>query len=179
MDHVDVECVKPICYIFCLSVNKNISHNFANDLCWYILVCLKTLYWWDESHLYILEPRTKFVETKVENPVNSRNDSIFQIPNSFLYPLISMLNLGKFCCQKPKTLPITLISCERELFSLKNWFLFCLKILSKIVGYWYFLKKSSLIAQWVWNTCWCILCLKFNQFQVIKVICMNQCSYSA
>ena len=63
----------------------------------------------------------KLVETKVENAVNSRNDSIFQIPNSPLYPSKSILNLAKFCCQKPKTLPKTLILGER-VFSLKNRF---------------------------------------------------------
>ena len=51
-----------------------------------------------------LQPSTKLVETKVENPVNSRNESISQIPNSPPYPPISVLNLAKFCCQKPKTL---------------------------------------------------------------------------
>ena len=69
------------------------------------------------------QPWTKLLETKVENPVNSRNDSIFQIPNSSPYPPIPMLNLAKFCCQKPKTLPTTLIWGEREgFFSLKSRF---------------------------------------------------------
>ena len=35
-----------------------------------------------ESEPGKLQPWTKLVETKVENPVNSRNDSIFQIPSS-------------------------------------------------------------------------------------------------
>ena len=65
------------------------------------------------------QPWTKLVETKVENPVNSRNDSIFQIPNSPPYPPISMLNLAKFGCQKPKTLPTTLIWGERGFFTEK------------------------------------------------------------
>ena len=47
-----------------------------------------------------LQTWTKLVETKLENPVNSRNDSIFQIPISPLYPQISMLNLAKFRFQK-------------------------------------------------------------------------------
>ena len=55
------------------------------------------------------KPWTKLVETKFENPVNSRNDSIFQIPKSPSYPLISMLILTKFCCQKSKTLAKALI----------------------------------------------------------------------
>ena len=52
-----------------------------------------------------LQHWTKLVETEV----NSRNGSIFQILNSPPYPLISMLNPAKFCCQKPTTLRITLI----------------------------------------------------------------------
>ena len=67
----------------------------------------------------MLQPWTKLVETKVEKPVNSRNDSIFQIPNSSPYPPISMLNLAEFCCQKPKTLPTTLIWGERGFFTEK------------------------------------------------------------
>ena len=66
-----------------------------------------------------LQPWTKLVETKVENPVNSRNDSIFEIPNSPPYPPISMLTLAKFCCQKPKTLPTTLTWGERGFFTEK------------------------------------------------------------
>ena len=76
--------------------------------------------------LYNLQPWTKLVETKVENPVNSRNDSSFQIPNSPPYPPISMLNLAKFCCQKPKTLPTTLICGGEGFFHWKIDFLFCL-----------------------------------------------------
>ena len=72
------------------------------------------------------QPWTKLVETKVENLVNSRNDSSFQIPNSPPYPLISMLNLPKFCCQKPKTLPATLIWGAEGLFHWKIDFLVCL-----------------------------------------------------
>ena len=59
--------------------------------------------------LSFLQSWTKLAETKVENPVNPRNGSIFQIQDSPPYPLISMLNLVKFCCQKPKTLQTTLI----------------------------------------------------------------------
>ena len=66
------------------------------------------------------QPWTKLVETKVENPVNSRNGSIFQIPNSPPYPSISMLNLAKFCCQKLKTLRTTLIYGERDFFTEKQ-----------------------------------------------------------
>ena len=33
-----------------------------------------------------LQPWTKLVETKLENPVKSRNGSTFQISNSPLYP---------------------------------------------------------------------------------------------
>ena len=68
-----------------------------------------------ESEPGKLQPWTKLVETKVENPVNSRNDSSFQIPNS----QISMLNLAKFCFQKPKTLQTTLIWRERGFFTEK------------------------------------------------------------
>ena len=63
-----------------------------------------------------LQSWTKLVETRVENPANSRNGSIFQIQNSPPYPLISMLNLVKFCCQKPKTLQTTLIWGEGGFF---------------------------------------------------------------
>ena len=73
-----------------------------------------------------LQSWTKLVETRVENPVNSRNGSIFQIQNSPPYPLISMLNLVKFCCQKPKTLQTTLIWGKRGFFRSKINFLFCL-----------------------------------------------------
>ena len=64
-----------------------------------------------------LQPWTKLVEIKVENPVNSRNDSSFPIPNSSPDLPISMLTLGKFCCQKPKKSPTTLISGERGFFT--------------------------------------------------------------
>ena len=74
-----------------------------------------------KAPVFELQPWTKLVETKVENPVNSRNDSIFQIPISPSYPPISILNLAKFCCQKPKTLPTILIWGERD-FLLKNRF---------------------------------------------------------
>ena len=45
-----------------------------------------------------LQPWKTLVETKVENPGNSRNDSIFQIPSSPTYPPppISMLNWLSF-----------------------------------------------------------------------------------
>ena len=76
---------------------------------------------WKISVKLLLQPWTKLVEIKVENPVNSRNDSIFKIPNSPPYPPISMLNLAEFCCQKPKNLPTTLIW-GRGVFSLKNRF---------------------------------------------------------
>ena len=39
-----------------------------------------------KAPVFELQPWTKLVETKVENPVNSRNDSIFQIPISAAYP---------------------------------------------------------------------------------------------
>ena len=73
---------------------------------------------WKISVKLLLQPWTKLVEIKVENPVNSRNDSIFKIPNSPPYPPISMLNLAEFCCQKPKTLP-TLIWGEKGFFTEK------------------------------------------------------------
>ena len=81
-----------------------------------------------------LQPWTKLVETKVENPVNSRNDSIFEIPNSPPYPPISMLTLAKFCCQKPKTLPTTLTWGERGFFTERQIFYFVSTVLSKIVA---------------------------------------------
>ena len=51
--------------------------------------------------------------------VNSRNDSIFKIPNSPPYPPISMLNLAQFCCQNPKTFPKKFIWAERGFFNEK------------------------------------------------------------
>ena len=69
--------------------------------------------------LIFLQPWIKLVERKVENPVNSRNGSIFQVPNSPLYHPISMLNQAKFCCQKLKTLRTTLICGERGFFTKK------------------------------------------------------------
>ena len=116
---------------------------------------------------------TKLVETKVENAVNSRNYSIFQIPNSPPYPPISMLNLTGFCCQKSKTLPTTLVLWERGFFTEKQIFYFVSTVLPKILGYWYFLKNPLQIAHWYWAACWCTACFKFNQFKVIKVVCMN------
>ena len=61
-------------------------------------------------------------ETKCEKRVNPRNKSFIQIPNSPPYPLISMLNLAKFCCQKPKTLSTTMIWGERGFFTGKEIF---------------------------------------------------------
>ena len=44
-----------------------------------------------------------------------------------------MLNLAKFCFQKPKTLPTTLILGERGFFTEKQIFYFVSTVLSKIV----------------------------------------------
>ena len=52
-----------------------------------------------------------------------------------------MLNLVKFCCQKPKTLQITSIWGERVFFTEKYIFYFVSTVFSKIVGYEYFLKN--------------------------------------
>ena len=71
---------------------------------------------------FILQSWTKLVRTKFQNPVNSRNGSVFQIPNFSSYPPISMLNLAKFCYQEPKTLRTTLIWVERDFVLLKNRF---------------------------------------------------------
>ena len=59
-----------------------------------------------------------------------------------------MLNLVKFCCQKPKTLQITSIWGERVFFTEKYIFYFVSTVLSKIVGYEYFYEKLSQIAEW-------------------------------
>ena len=50
----------------------------------------------------LLQPWTKVVETKVENPENSRYGSIFQIPNFPPYHSLSLLNLAQFCCKSLK-----------------------------------------------------------------------------
>ena len=71
--------------------------------------------------MHILESWTKLFVTKVEDPVNSRNGSIFLIENSPPYPRTSMLNVVKFCCQKLETLQRTLIWGAGE-FLLKNKF---------------------------------------------------------
>ena len=68
------------------------------------------------------QPWKKLVETKVENPVNSRNDTIFQIPNSPSYPSIPMFNLASICSQKPETLRTSLNCGGERFFSLKNRF---------------------------------------------------------
>ena len=44
MNPVHVECVKPIYNILALSVNKNISINFANGSYYYIVSHSKSLY---------------------------------------------------------------------------------------------------------------------------------------
>ena len=49
------------------------------------------------NNIYNLQPWSKLVETKFENPVSSRNRFVFQIPNScpYLSPVL-MLNLVKY-----------------------------------------------------------------------------------
>ena len=120
----------PIIDIFKISLFSHQNNYFA------ILLIFNTQPWLKLLKNYELlcfknfpQSWTKLVETKVENAVNLRNDSIFQIPNSPLYPQTSMLNLAKFCCQKsktfrfccqnPKTVPTTLIWGERGFFTAK------------------------------------------------------------
>ena len=68
----------------------------------------------------------------------------------------------------------------RSVVSLKNnFFCFISTVLSKIVGYWYFLKNTPQMAEWYWNPCWCTVSIKISQVQVIQVIYIDQCSYSA
>ena len=50
-----------------------------------------------------------------------------------LTPSISMLNLTKFCCQKPKNYRTTLIWVERDFFIEKQIFYFLSTVLHKIV----------------------------------------------
>ena len=69
-------------------------------------------------------------------------ESIFQIPNSPPYPPISMLNLAEFCCQKPKTLPTTLIWGERGFFHWKIDFLFCLNSFAQDCSYRTFISHN-------------------------------------
>ena len=57
----------------------------------------------------VLQPWIKIIETKIENPVNLKKDSIFQISNSSPHIPVSMLNLAKFSCEIPNTLQTTLI----------------------------------------------------------------------
>ena len=58
-----------------------------------------------------------------------------------------MLNLVKFCFQKPKTVRATLICGERGFLAEKEIFYFVLTVLSKIAVYLYFLKKTPQIAE--------------------------------
>ena len=113
---------------------------------------------------------TKLVETKVGNQVNSRNASIFQIPNSPPDLFISMLDLVQFCCQNNKALETTLIWGERGFFTEKQIFYFVSTVLSKIVGYLYLFKKPSETVEKYCNACWWTVCFKCNQFEVIKMI---------
>ena len=71
---------------------------------------------------FYLQSWTKLVELKVEITGDSRNGAIFQISNSCPYSPISMLNLAKFCCQKPKT---TVIWGRERTSCWKINFLFC------------------------------------------------------
>ena len=61
---------------------------------------------------------------------------------------LKKFNLRKFCFQKSKTLETTLIWGGRGFFSEKKIFYFFSTVLSKIVGYWHFLKKMLEIAEW-------------------------------
>ena len=61
---------------------------------------------------------------------------------------LKKFNLRKFCFQKSKTLETTLIWGGRDFFSEKKIFYFFSTVLSKIVGYWHFLKKMLQIAEW-------------------------------
>ena len=125
------------------------------------------------TNVYVLKISkswTNFVETKVENPVNSRNNSTFQVVNSSLYPHIPMLNLAKTCYGKPETLQTTLIRGMEGVFLAEaKIFYFLLTSSSKIIGYWYFLKNTPQIAEWVWNACWCTVSFNFNQVQVREI----------
>ena len=127
----------------------------------------------------VLQPWTKVIETKVENPRNLKTDSIFQISNSPSHGPISMLNLAMLSFQMPKTLQTTLIWLQGGFFAENYIFYFVSAVLSKITGYWYFLKISPQTAHCYCNACWCTLCFQFNQFRLVKLICMNWCSYSA
>ena len=59
------------------------------------------------------------------------------------YPSISILNLAKYCFQKPKTLQTTLIWEDRSFSTEKKILYFVSKVLSKILHYSYFLKKNA------------------------------------
>ena len=88
------------------------------------------------------QPWSKLVETKFENLVNSRNDSIFQFANSLPHPPKSMLNLAKFFFWKPKTFQKTFGDFGEEgFFTEKEIFYFVATDLSKIVGYGHSCKK--------------------------------------
>ena len=58
----------------------------------------------------------------------------------------------------------------KRFFRWKIEFLFFLKVLSKIVGYWYFFNILLQITKWYCNVWWCTVCFIFNQFQITEVI---------
>ena len=67
-----------------------------------------------------LQPWTKLVETKVKSSQFKKWSNFWNCKFSPLpLPLISMLNLAKFCCHKPKTLRTTLILREMSFFTNK------------------------------------------------------------
>ena len=55
-----------------------------------------------------VQPWKNLLEEKVEKLLKGRNEVFFQIPNSPPYPAISMLNIARNICQKPKIFQTTL-----------------------------------------------------------------------
>ena len=150
-----------------------LSLNIANSCPEKLVSTVQHFYMSTKGSFAVLQPWTKVIETKVENPVNLKNDSIFQISNSPSHESISILNLARLFFQMPKTLQTILIWLQRGFFAENYIFFFVSAVLSKIAGYWYFLKISRQTAHCCWNACCCTVCFQFNPVQLAKLICMN------
>ena len=102
---------------------------------WY----MKPNHGWSYSRIinvYVLKishnPGQNLLKQKLKIQEIQEMAQFLKIPNSTPYPLISMLNLAQFCCQKLKILPSFVVKnlklCEehwfggRGVFSLKNKF---------------------------------------------------------
>ena len=95
--------------------------------------------------------------------------------NSKFFPLLHNVNVesSQVFLSKAENFANNIDLGGEGFFHWKIDFLFCLNSFVQDCRLLIFLKKPFQIAQWYCNACWCNVCFKFNQFQVIKVICMN------